>query len=60
MTGRAAFTAAVELVGWWAGLALLWLVLISPVYPLEVIVGLSAAAVGAAAAVAARRAVRWR
>ncbi|WP_329537500.1 hypothetical protein OG568_54805 (plasmid) [Streptomyces sp. NBC_01450] len=60
MTGRAAFTAAVGLVAWWAGLALLWLVLIGPVDTLEVVVGLSCAAVGAVTARAAGRAVSRR
>ncbi|MEW2158916.1 hypothetical protein AB0950_27110 [Streptomyces sp. NPDC007189] len=49
-----------ELLAWWAALTLLWLVLITPVYPLEWVVGGSSAAVGALLARAGRRAVTWR
>ncbi|MEU9380494.1 hypothetical protein AB0D38_05665 [Streptomyces sp. NPDC048279] len=60
MTGRTAFVATAELLGWWAALALLWLVFIGTVDTLERIVGASAAAVGALAARAGRQAVSWR
>ncbi|MFF4112845.1 hypothetical protein [Streptomyces sp. NPDC001714] len=60
MTRRTAVVAAAELLAWWAGLALLWLVFISTVDTLERIVGASAAAVGALVARAGRRAVTWR
>ncbi|OXY92700.1 hypothetical protein [Streptomyces diastatochromogenes] len=60
MTGRTTLLAVGELLAWWAGLALLWLVLVSSVDTLERIVGASAAAVGALAARAGRRAVTWR
>ncbi|MFG2793339.1 hypothetical protein [Streptomyces sp. NPDC048419] len=56
MTRRTALAAA-ELLAWWAALVVLWLVLISTVYTLELVVGVSAALVGALAACAARRAV---
>ncbi|WP_037683001.1 hypothetical protein [Streptomyces cellulosae] len=49
-----------ELLAWWAALAVLWLVFISTVDPLELAVGAGAAAVGALAARAARRAVTGR
>ncbi|WP_202918110.1 hypothetical protein [Streptomyces cavernae] len=49
---------ALEILLWWAALAVLWSVLVSTVYTLEWIVGASAALLGALAAVAARRAVR--
>ncbi|MFF5013259.1 MULTISPECIES: hypothetical protein [unclassified Streptomyces] len=60
MTRRTAFLVLGELLAWWAGLALLWLVFISSVDTLERIVGASAAAVGALLARAGRRAVTWR
>ncbi|MFG2122889.1 hypothetical protein [Streptomyces sp. NPDC048710] len=60
MTGRTALLVVGELLAWWAGLALLWLVFISSVDTLERIVGASAAAVGALLARAGRRAVTWR
>ncbi|MFG3200575.1 hypothetical protein [Streptomyces sp. NPDC048192] len=64
MTGRTAprtfLLAAGELLAWWAALTLLWLVLITPVYPLEWAVGGGSAAVGALLARAGRRAVTWR
>ncbi|MEV7036159.1 hypothetical protein AB0N99_38770 [Streptomyces sp. NPDC093272] len=60
MTGRTALVATAELITWWAGLALLWLVLIGPVDTLERVVGASAAAVGALAARAGRREVSRR
>ncbi|MEU3841300.1 hypothetical protein AB0E88_14865 [Streptomyces sp. NPDC028635] len=60
MRTRTALGAAGELLAWWAALAVLWLMLISAVYPLEFAVGGGAAAVGAVAARAARRAVTER
>ena len=60
MTGRTTLLVVGELLAWWAGLALLWLVVITSVDTLERIVGASAAAVGALAARAGRRAVTWR
>ncbi|MFG2357145.1 hypothetical protein [Streptomyces sp. NPDC048521] len=57
---RTILLAAGELLAWWAGLALLWLVLVTTVDTLERIVGASCAAVGAALARAGRRAVSWR
>ncbi|MEU6258452.1 hypothetical protein [Streptomyces sp. NPDC047043] len=57
MTTRTTLLAAAEVLAWWAGLAVLWLVLISTVDTLELAVGAGAAAVGALAARAARRAV---
>lgn len=60
MTWRAVAVTTGELAAWWAGLFALWLVLISTVDVLELVVGASAAAVGALVARAARRAVRWR
>ncbi|MER6072651.1 hypothetical protein ABT187_28125 [Streptomyces sp. NPDC001817] len=49
-----------ELLVWWGALAVLWLVFITSVDPLERVVGGSAAAVGALLARAGRRAVTWR
>ncbi|MFH8345239.1 hypothetical protein [Streptomyces sp. NPDC018045] len=49
-------TAVIELAAWWAGLAALWLVLISGPDLLECLVGAAAALLGACAARAARRA----
>jgi hypothetical protein len=46
-----------EVVAWWAGLMLLWVVFISSVDTLEALVGGGVALVGALAARAARRAV---
>ncbi|MEV0977122.1 hypothetical protein [Streptomyces sp. NPDC049915] len=60
MHRRTALRAAGELLAWWAALAVLWLMLISTVHPLELAVGGGAAAVGAIAARAARRAVTER
>ncbi|POX47153.1 hypothetical protein C3489_30340 [Streptomyces sp. Ru71] len=60
MDRRTTLRATGELLAWWAALAVLWLVLISTVYPLELAVGGGAAAVGALAARAARRAVNDR
>ncbi|MGV9889291.1 hypothetical protein [Streptomyces sp. NPDC003395] len=60
MDGRTALRAVGELLAWWTALAVLWLVLISSVYPLEYAVGGAVAAVGALAARAARRAVTNR
>ncbi|MEU9209812.1 hypothetical protein AB0D27_18135 [Streptomyces sp. NPDC048415] len=51
---------ALEVLAWWAALALLWLVLISAVDTLELIVGAAVALVGAVAAWGARRAVSGR
>ncbi|WP_336109481.1 hypothetical protein [Streptomyces sp. PTD9-10] len=59
MTRRTTLLVVGELLAWWAGLALLWLVLVSSVDALERIVGASAAAVGVLAARAGRRAVTW-
>ncbi|MEU2054865.1 hypothetical protein [Streptomyces bungoensis] len=47
---RAALLAVGELLAWWAGLVVLWLMLISTVCTLEWVVGAAAAAVGALAA----------
>ncbi|MEU9989308.1 hypothetical protein ACFZCP_36155 [Streptomyces sp. NPDC007971] len=60
MDRRTAALVLGELLAWWTGLALLWLVLVSSVDTLERIVGASAAAVGALLARAGRRAVTWR
>ncbi|MFE9443679.1 hypothetical protein ACFYO2_32945 [Streptomyces sp. NPDC006602] len=60
MTPRATLRAAAELLSWWAALAVLWLVVISAVDTLELAVGAGAAALGALAARAARRAVTGR
>jgi hypothetical protein len=60
MNRRAALWGALEVLAWWAALAVLWLVLISTVDTLELVVGAAAALVGALAAGAARRAVRGR
>ncbi|MEW2316389.1 hypothetical protein [Streptomyces bauhiniae] len=57
---RAGAVVAAEFLGWWAVLALLWLVLIGPVDALELLVGGTAAALSALAACAARRAVSGR
>lgn len=57
---RAALLAVGELLAWWAALVVLWLMLVSTVYTLEWVVGAGAAAVGALAARAGRRAVTWR
>ncbi|TWV55501.1 hypothetical protein FRZ03_07250 [Streptomyces misionensis] len=59
-TPRTVLLVVGELLAWWAALTLLWLVLISSVYPLEWIVGASVAAAGALLARAGRRAVSWR
>jgi hypothetical protein len=60
MTPRATLLAAAELAVWWTALAALWLVFVSAVDTLELAVGAGAAAVGALAARAARRAVSDR
>jgi hypothetical protein len=60
MNRRAALWGALEVLAWWAALAVLWLVLISTVDTLELVVGAAAALVGALAAGGARRAVRGR
>jgi hypothetical protein len=57
---RTTLLAGAELAAWWAGLAVLWLVLISAVDALEVAVGAGVGAVGALGARAARRAVAGR
>lgn len=58
MARRERMAAAVgEAVAWWAGLMVLWLMLISSVDPLEVAVGAGAAALAALLARGARRAV---
>ncbi|MEU8980829.1 hypothetical protein ACFWOX_15570 [Streptomyces sp. NPDC058467] len=57
---RAALRSALEVLAWWAALAVLWLVLISTVDTLELIVGAAAALVCAVAAWRARRAVGGR
>ncbi|MFJ2829139.1 hypothetical protein ACIPC1_16450 [Streptomyces sp. NPDC087263] len=60
MNRRKALFGAGEVLAWWAVLALLWLVFISAVDTLELVVGASAALVGAFAAWGARRAVsQW-
>ncbi|UZJ32492.1 hypothetical protein [Streptomyces endophytica] len=51
-----ALTAGAELLGWWAALTLLWIMLIGPVDTLEWAVGAGAGLVAAAAARGARRA----
>ncbi|MGK5641656.1 hypothetical protein ACSNOK_25545 [Streptomyces sp. URMC 126] len=56
MPDKARVAAAAELPVWWAGLMLLWVVLIGPVDALEAGAGAVAAAGGAWAARAARRA----
>lgn len=57
MNRRATLLGAAEVLAWWAFLALLWLVFISAVNTLELVVGASAALVGAFAAWGTRRAV---
>ncbi|MFJ5775524.1 hypothetical protein [Streptomyces sp. NPDC093094] len=57
MTRRPGLLAVAEFLAWWTALAALWLVLIGTVDTLELAVGACAAAVGALAAGAARRAV---
>ena len=57
MTPRTALFTAVELLGWWIALGLLWLVLISTVDTLELVVGAACSCVGAVVARGARRAV---
>ncbi|WP_310723837.1 hypothetical protein [Streptomyces sp. N2A] len=52
-----ALAAGGELLGWWAALTLLWILLIGPVDTLEWVVGAGAGLVAAAAARGARRAV---
>jgi len=54
---RTTLLSAGEILAWWAALVLLWLVLISAVDTLELVVGTSAALVGAFAAWGTRRAV---
>ncbi|MFJ4628300.1 hypothetical protein [Streptomyces sp. NPDC088847] len=50
MNRRTTLLGAGEILAWWAALALLWLVFISAVNTLELVVGASAALVGAFAA----------
>ncbi|MGW4565902.1 hypothetical protein ACWEN3_26985 [Streptomyces sp. NPDC004561] len=57
---RTVLLAVGELLAWWVALTVLWLVLITPVYTLEWVVGGSCAAAGALLARAGRRAVTWR
>ncbi|WP_019062205.1 hypothetical protein [Streptomyces prunicolor] len=57
MNRRTTLLGAAEILAWWAALALLWLVFISAVDALELVVGTSAALVGAFAAWGTRRAV---
>ncbi|MFI6764829.1 hypothetical protein [Streptomyces sp. NPDC050355] len=58
MTRRLA--ACAELIGWWAALTLLWIVLIGPVDALEWLVGAAAGLIAAGAARGARRAAGGR
>lgn len=58
MNRRTTLLGAAEILAWWAALALLWLVFISAVDALELVVGTSAALVGAFAAWGTRWAVR--
>jgi hypothetical protein len=51
---------AAEFAAWWAALLGLWLMLISTIDTLELVVGASAALLGAVAALGARRAVASR
>ena len=60
MTVSPTLRIGLEILGWWACLALLWLMFISAVDTLELIVGASVALVGALAAWAAGRAVSDR
>ncbi|MFH8218041.1 hypothetical protein ACH4C2_02465 [Streptomyces sp. NPDC018057] len=57
MKPRTTLLAVGEVLAWWAALLVLWLMLISTVYPLERAVGAGAAGVGALVARAGRRAV---
>ncbi|WP_420310406.1 hypothetical protein ACOB87_11085 [Streptomyces sp. YS-B37] len=57
MNRRTTLLGVAEVVAWWAVLALLWLVFVSAVNTLEIVVGASAALIGAFAAWGARRAV---
>ncbi|MFG2784731.1 hypothetical protein ACGFY7_43755 [Streptomyces prunicolor] len=57
MNRRTTLLGAAEILAWWAALALLWLVFISAVNTLELVVGASAALVGALAAWGTHRAV---
>lgn len=52
------YALAAELLFWWVALTVLWLVLVSTVDTPEALVGASLALVAAAAACAARRAVK--
>ncbi|GAA2612654.1 hypothetical protein [Streptomyces axinellae] len=56
--GRRALAAAGELTAWWGAMAVLWLMLVQTIDPLECAVGAGAAALAAWAGPAARRAVR--
>ncbi len=57
---RAGALAVAESAGWWAGLTVVWLMLISTVDTLEAAVGAGAALLAAVAARGARRAVMTR
>ncbi|MEV6500811.1 hypothetical protein [Streptomyces prunicolor] len=57
MNRRTTLLGVAEVLAWWAVLALLWLVFVSAVNTLEIVVGASAALIGAFAAWGARRAV---
>jgi len=57
MNRRTTLLGVAEVLAWWAVLALLWLVFISTVNTLELVVGASAALIGAFAAWGTRRAV---
>ncbi|UXX96727.1 hypothetical protein N7U49_42260 [Streptomyces sp. AD2-2] len=57
MNRRTTLLGVGEVLAWWAVLALMWLVFISAVDTLELVVGASAALVGAFAAWGTRRAV---
>lgn len=60
MQSRRALLAVAEVAAWWVPLAVLWLVLVSTVDPLEGAVGAGASAVVALVARGARRAVTGR
>ncbi|MFF1295748.1 MULTISPECIES: hypothetical protein [unclassified Streptomyces] len=60
MDRRTTLLTAAEILAWWTGLTVLWLVLVSAVDTLEFVVGAAAAAVAALAATAARRVVTLR
>ncbi|MFE7160884.1 hypothetical protein [Streptomyces sp. NPDC057636] len=60
ITGSSAVRVTAEVVGWWAVLTGLWIVLISRVDLLEWVVGSCAALLAAIGARAARIAAAWR